>query len=479
MIQNPNSSVRSSQSRKALLRRIGCLGTLSVFSSGVAFAQAPSPATSNASVVVPAQPAVTPKLAEPSPAAVTPKVTEPVAPAVKPAPEPAPVVVIETRKLAPAVSESPAPKPQAPIISESLAPKSPAPIVSETSVPRPQAPIVSESPTPKLQVPIVSESPAPKPKAPIVSESPAPRPQAPIVSESPAPKPKAPAVTASPTPNYQAPGSVVFTERKSGCEFSVNQGRSVSGPCVQAPTTVAQPSVNPKTTGIRSAVSKVISSVIRPNFATDTIESASTTAAPANQSSNWTPSIVTPPSSFVQNYFNRTVRPLGLPGNGDVRLLFPLSIPSVISSVFGWRIHPITGDQRLHTGTDMAAPMGTPVLAALTGRVIMSDEFGGYGLAVALEHSNGTQQTLYAHLSEVFVRPGEIVTQGTAIGRVGSTGASTGPHLHFEFRQQTQDGAWVAQDPGVALETALAQLVNAIQVSQNLHQTTGKQASRS
>jgi murein DD-endopeptidase MepM/ murein hydrolase activator NlpD len=123
--------------------------------------------------------------------------------------------------------------------------------------------------------------------------------------------------------------------------------------------------------------------------------------------------------------------------------------------------------------------MGTPVLAALTGRVIMSDEFGGYGLAVALEHSNGTQQTLYAHLSEVFVRPGEIVTQGTAIGRVGSTGASTGPHLHFEFRQQTQDGAWVAQDPGVALETALAQLVNAIQVSQNLHQTTGKQASRS
>lgn len=388
MTQPPNPSVRSSsQSRKALLRRIGCLGSLSVFGSGVAFAQAPAPIASPSPVVVPTQAAKTLEPVQPSPAAV--------ASPEKSAPEPAPPVVIETPK------------------------------------------------------------------------------QAPVVSESPAPKPQAPAVTASPAPtgNYEAPDAIVFTERKTGCEFSVNQGQAVSGNCGKAPTAA----INPKTTGIRSAVSKVISSVIRPNFASDQPEATSAEVGSLNQANaNWTPSTVMPPSSFVQNYFNRTIRPLGLPGNGDVRLLFPLSIPSVITSVFGWRIHPITGDHRLHTGTDLGAPMGTPVLAALTGRVIMSDFFGGYGLSVALEHSNGTQQTLYAHLSEVFVRPGDIVKQGTAIGRVGSTGASTGPHLHFEFRQQTQEGTWVAQDPGMALEQALAQLVNAIQVTQNVRQNAPK-----
>jgi murein DD-endopeptidase MepM/ murein hydrolase activator NlpD len=254
-----------------------------------------------------------------------------------------------------------------------------------------------------------------------------------------------------------APSDIVFSERGSKCEFSANQGISTCG--AKPPVT----SQNPKTTGISNAVSKVISSVIRPNFANTAPETAESELA----NHAWTPNAITPPSSFVQDYYNRTIRPLGLPGNGDVRLLFPLSIPTAISSVFGWRIHPITGNQRLHTGTDLAAPMGTPVLAALTGRVILAGSFGGYGISVGLEHSNGTQQTLYAHLSELFVRPGEVVTQGTVIGRVGSTGASTGPHLHFEFRQQTQEGTWVAQDPGLALEQAMAQLVQSMQVTQN------------
>lgn len=167
----------------------------------------------------------------------------------------------------------------------------------------------------------------------------------------------------------------------------------------------------------------------------------------------------------VQQYYNRTVRPIGLMGNGDFRLLFPLAIPAPITSLFGWRVHPLTGDSRFHSGTDLGAPMGTPVLAALTGRVIMADFFGGYGLAVALEHNQGSQQTLYGHLSEIFVKPGEIVKQGSVIGRVGSTGASTGPHLHFEFRQQTTSG-WVAVDPGVALESAMAELMKSMQVAQ-------------
>ncbi|MBW4440568.1 MAG: M23 family metallopeptidase [Plectolyngbya sp. WJT66-NPBG17] len=167
----------------------------------------------------------------------------------------------------------------------------------------------------------------------------------------------------------------------------------------------------------------------------------------------------------VQTYYNRTVRPIGRMGNGDLKLIFPLAIPAPITSIFGWRVHPISGNTSLHTGTDIGAPMGTPVLAALTGRVIMSDFFGGYGLAVALEHNAGAQQTLYAHLSEIFVKPGDIVKQGTVLGRVGSTGNSTGPHLHFEVRQQTTEG-WVAMDAGGVLETAMADLAKSMQVAQ-------------
>jgi murein DD-endopeptidase MepM/ murein hydrolase activator NlpD len=170
-------------------------------------------------------------------------------------------------------------------------------------------------------------------------------------------------------------------------------------------------------------------------------------------------------------YFSRKLlRPLGRLGNENLKLLFPLAIPAPITSLFGWRTHPISGTARLHTGTDIGAAMGTPVLAALSGRVILADMMGGYGLAVALEHNSGIQQTLYAHLSEIFVKPGELIQQGTVIGRVGSTGASTGPHLHFEFRQMTQDGSWVAMDSGQQLEISLGDLGRSLQVAQKPNQ---------
>lgn len=175
--------------------------------------------------------------------------------------------------------------------------------------------------------------------------------------------------------------------------------------------------------------------------------------------------------STVRQYYNRTVRPPSVLGNGNIRLIFPLAIPASITSVFGWRIHPITGNSRFHAGTDLGAPMGTPVLAAYAGQVALADFFGGYGLAVAINHNKATQQTLYAHLSEIFVKPGDWIQQGTVLGRVGSTGASTGPHLHFEFRQLTTQG-WAAIDSGTQLETALGELVKALQVAQ----TTGKPA---
>jgi murein DD-endopeptidase MepM/ murein hydrolase activator NlpD len=110
------------------------------------------------------------------------------------------------------------------------------------------------------------------------------------------------------------------------------------------------------------------------------------------------------------------------------------------------------------------------VLAVAPGEVATADYLGGYGLTVILRHEEGTQESRYAHLSEVFVQPGESVDQGNVIGLVGSTGFSTGPHLHFEWRHQTTDG-WVAVDAGAHLEYAMAQLIEALQVAQAIEQS--------
>ena len=144
---------------------------------------------------------------------------------------------------------------------------------------------------------------------------------------------------------------------------------------------------------------------------------------------------------------------------GGSGIVFPLSVAAPITSLFGWRVHPITGDRRFHAGTDLGAPTGTPILAAAKGQVESANWLGGYGLAVIINHSSA-QQSLYGHMSEIFVQPGQWVEPGTVIGRVGSTGNSTGPHLHFEIRHLTQEG-WVAVDPGVQLEGGISQLAQA------------------
>ncbi len=139
-------------------------------------------------------------------------------------------------------------------------------------------------------------------------------------------------------------------------------------------------------------------------------------------------------------------------------LLFPLPMAVPLTSAFGWRIHPVTGTGRMHSGTDLGAPTGTPVLAAYAGEVSMADWSGGYGLMVVLRHLEGTQESRYAHLSEVLVKAGQSVQKGEVIGRVGSTGLSTGTHLHFEWRHLTNNG-WVAVDAGTHLEYAMANLM--------------------
>ncbi len=149
----------------------------------------------------------------------------------------------------------------------------------------------------------------------------------------------------------------------------------------------------------------------------------------------------------LTDVFRVTPRPAPIIGNGNQRLLFPLIGSAVTTSGFGYRLHPVLGSWLMHAGRDLAAPEGTPVVAALSGRVVSSGLAGGYGLAVELEHDRPRRRTLYGHLSELYVKDGEMVRQGEVIGRVGSTGLSTGPHLHFELRLP-QDGGWVATDPG-------------------------------
>lgn len=175
---------------------------------------------------------------------------------------------------------------------------------------------------------------------------------------------------------------------------------------------------------------------------------------------NFVPSAQTAVPAYVRQPFPGP-NPLRWLKVNNGQMLFPLPFPVPITSTFGWRIHPIFGDRRFHSGTDLGAPQGTPVLAVFDGRVVESNWLGGYGLTVILQHPPEQHQTLYAHLSQLFVNPGQWVKQGDVIGLVGSTGNSTGPHLHFEIHEMTAQGL-IPVAPEARLELALAQLKQAI-----------------
>lgn len=313
------------------------------------------------------------------------------------------------------------------------------------------------------------------------------------------------------TATYQAPNSVVLTERSSGCRAVLPSGQNLlGGICAKTPSgdrRTADTNTKPAATWVKKSRNAQLATVptVRQLAATSTNSGwrGTRNIATTNTKTAYSPNRFIPtPSDFATTRVSTspiapsagTLLPPMAAGNvaprpstvsydfalasvlpqipfsgaiayrGGSGMVYPLSVPSPITSLFGWRTHPITGGQRFHAGTDLGAPTGTPILAAAKGQVANADWMGGYGLTVVIQHTSA-QQTLYAHMSEILVQPGQWVEPGTVIGRVGSTGNSTGPHLHFEVRHLTQNG-WVAIDPGVQLQAGLSQLIQNSQTAQ-------------
>ena len=123
----------------------------------------------------------------------------------------------------------------------------------------------------------------------------------------------------------------------------------------------------------------------------------------------------------------------GPPTSGSAGGCTARPVVAPVTSIFGYRTHPVTGDRRMHEGIDFGAPTGTPIRACRSGRVTFAGWQGGYGNVVIIDHGGG-MSTVSAHLSSFAVSSGQQVTSGQTVGAVGSTGMSTGPHLHFEVR---------------------------------------------
>jgi murein DD-endopeptidase MepM/ murein hydrolase activator NlpD len=311
------------------------------------------------------------------------------------------------------------------------------------------------------------------------------------------------------TRNFNPPSSVVVTERRSGCQTIAQNGQLVGGNCnlaAQAPrksvSRVAKPLPPVNLARIRlnrNPVAAQPQTVITNHpqrrqsvIANNSLRRYAPTLVASSSSVRLAPPTVIPSQVVALNppewngvklslapvtraevaaitestTYERATRlsPTVPQSQQRTDLLFPLALPAQITSLFGWRTHPVTGNRAMHAGTDLGAPMGTPVLAAYAGEVETADWLGGYGLTVILRHLDGTQESRYAHLSEITVKPGEWVEQGAVIGRVGSTGLSTGPHLHFEWRHLTEQG-WTAVDAGLHLELALDNLVQRMQMA--------------
>lgn len=119
-----------------------------------------------------------------------------------------------------------------------------------------------------------------------------------------------------------------------------------------------------------------------------------------------------------------------------------------ITSEFGWRIHPITGEYKFHAGVDLGYDYGTPVATLFDCVVVMAGDYNdGYGKQVLMYHTAYDVYTRYAHLQAVYVTVGSELVGNTLVGEVGSTGNSTGPHLHLEYMARDSAGNYIYVDP--------------------------------
>jgi murein DD-endopeptidase MepM/ murein hydrolase activator NlpD len=124
-------------------------------------------------------------------------------------------------------------------------------------------------------------------------------------------------------------------------------------------------------------------------------------------------------------------------GQAQAQELHFAPVNGQLTSPFGWRSDPMNGGSRFHGGIDIAAASGLPIHATQDGTVVYSGYYGGYGNVVVLSHGNSLY-TLYGHASQRLVSPGDTISRGQVIALVGSTGRSTGPHLHFEVHYNRQ-----------------------------------------
>jgi len=172
------------------------------------------------------------------------------------------------------------------------------------------------------------------------------------------------------------------------------------------------------------------------------------------------------------------------PVSSSSRVVFPLPEGTwVLTSPYGMRIHPITGEHKLHTGTDFAAADGTPILASADGTVAIAEFSGGYGGLIVIEHAidGQTVATAYAHMWQhgIHVKAGDQVRAGQHIGDVGSSGQSTGAHLHFEVRPGGTNGeaidaaAWLNQHGAANLPEATSGSPNACRATGTAGPPTG------
>ncbi|ENN2663426.1 peptidoglycan DD-metalloendopeptidase family protein [Listeria innocua] len=159
---------------------------------------------------------------------------------------------------------------------------------------------------------------------------------------------------------------------------------------------------------------------------------------PTGLNQNWVPTV----TSISQKFGGLTMNCSNTASSGGTgKYIIPVKNP-VVSSGFSNRINPVTGVQERHKGLDFAQPAGTEILAADDGVVVFSglgisgSGYGGYGNVVHLEHNKNKEWTLYGHMLRTNVKVGQHVKQGDVIGYVGSTGQSTGNHLHFEIRKE-------------------------------------------